>query len=68
MPEPDTSEVEETIRRLEEDPPKRLEDASVSIDGEKVDDPENYKGEPMPGGPTDPNAPRGPEAERRDED
>jgi hypothetical protein len=106
MPEPDTSEVEETIRKLEEDPPKRLEDwpkgeakyktfgggegdhgyeegperklgpsglrhhedGSVSIDGEKVDDPEKYKGEPIPGGPTDPNAPGGPEAERRDED
>lgn len=32
------------------------EDGSVSIDGEKVDDPEKYKGEPIPGGPTDPNA------------
>ena len=33
------------------------EDGSVSIDGEKVDNPEDYKGEPIPGGPTDPNAP-----------
>lgn len=32
------------------------EDGSVSIDGEKVDDPEKYKGDPIPGGPTDPNA------------
>ena len=33
------------------------EDGSVTIDGEKVDNPEDYKGEPIPGGPTDPNAP-----------
>ena len=32
------------------------EDGSVSIDGEKVDNPEDYKGDPIPGGPTDPNA------------
>lgn len=31
------------------------EDGSVSIDGEKVDDPDQYKGEPIPGGPTDPD-------------
>jgi hypothetical protein len=29
------------------------EDGSIEIGGEKVDDPENYKGEPIPGGPTD---------------
>jgi len=33
------------------------EDGSVSIDGEMVDNPEEYKGDPIPGGPTDPNAP-----------
>jgi hypothetical protein len=33
------------------------EDGSVSIEGEKVDDPGEYKGDPIPGGPTDPNAP-----------
>lgn len=32
------------------------EDGSVSIDGEKVDNPEDYKGDPIPGGPTHPNA------------
>src|SRR5947207_11885287 len=36
------------------------EDGSVSIDGEKVDNPDDYKGDPIPGGPTDPNA-SGPE-------
>lgn len=34
------------------------EDGSVTVDGEKVDDPEEYKGEPIPGGPTDPNTPK----------
>ena len=32
------------------------EDGSVSIDGEKVDNPEEFKGDPIPGGPTDPDA------------
>ena len=34
------------------------EDGSVSIEGEKVDNPEDYKGVPIPGGPTDPNTPK----------
>ena len=33
------------------------DDGSVSIDGEEVDNPDEYKGEPIPGGPTDPNSP-----------
>jgi hypothetical protein len=33
------------------------EDGSVSVDGEKVDNPDEFKGDPIPGGPTDPNAP-----------
>ena len=33
------------------------EDGSVTIDGEPVDNPEEYKGDPIPGGPTDPDAP-----------
>jgi hypothetical protein len=32
------------------------EDGKVSIAGDEVDDPEEYKGEPIPGGPTDPDA------------
>jgi hypothetical protein len=31
------------------------EGGDVSIEGEKVDDPERYKGDPIPGGPTDPD-------------
>lgn len=85
-------EAIETVKKLEEDPPDKLEDwpddkakyqtfggaegnesydesvtsklgpsslrhrddGSVEIEGEKVDDPEKYKGDPIPGGPTDP--------------
>jgi hypothetical protein len=34
---------------------RRHEDGEVSIEGEKVDNPDDYKGDPIPGGPTDPN-------------
>jgi hypothetical protein len=34
------------------------EDGSVTVEGEKVDDPDEYKGEPIPGGPTDPKQDR----------
>ena len=36
---------------------ERHEDGSISIAGEEVDNPDDYKGEPIPGGPTDPNSP-----------
>ncbi len=36
---------------------RRFEDGSIEIDGEKVDNPDDYKGDPIPGGPTDPDAP-----------
>ena len=34
------------------------EDGSVSVEGEKVDNPDDFKGEPVPGGPTDPTQDR----------
>lgn len=43
---------------------RRFEDGSIEIAGETVDDPEEYKADPIPGGPTDPNAPAGPEKSR----
>jgi hypothetical protein len=43
---------------------RRHSDGSIEISGEKVDDPDEYKGDPIPGGPTDPNAPEGPERSR----
>lgn len=33
------------------------EDGSVSIEGDEVDDPDEHKGEPIQGGPTDPDTP-----------
>lgn len=36
------------------------DDGSVTIKGEKVDNPDDYKGDPIPGGPTDPDAPDDP--------
>ncbi len=36
------------------------EDGSVEVKGEKVDNPDDFKGEPIPGGPTDPDAPDAP--------
>ena len=44
------------------------DDGSVTVDGEKVDNPEDFKGDPIPGGPTDPDA-QNPDSERlSDED
>src|SRR3954452_17862080 len=36
------------------------ENGKVSIEGEEVDDPSEYKGDPIPGGPSDPDAPPDP--------
>jgi hypothetical protein len=50
------------------------EDGNVTVRGEEVDNPDDYKGEPIPGGPTDPEAPPDPgfdkeaAANRDDED
>lgn len=38
------------------------EDGTVEIEGEEVENADEYKGEPIPGGPTDPDAPDGPDA------
>src|SRR3954452_13394195 len=32
-------------------------DGKVSVEGDEVDNPEEYKGDPIPGGPTDPDTP-----------
>jgi hypothetical protein len=44
------------------------EDGSVEVEGETVDNPIEYKGEPLKGGPTDPNTPgtRGDKAKPED--
>jgi hypothetical protein len=37
---------------------RHLEDGGVAIEGEEVEDADKYKGPPIPGGPTDPDAPQ----------
>ncbi len=32
---------------------ERFSDGSIAIDGKKVDNPEDYKGKPLAGGPTE---------------
>ena len=39
---------------------RHYEGGKVTVSGEEVDNPEDYKGEPIPGGPTDPDAPKDP--------
>jgi hypothetical protein len=56
-PEGDHSYEEGPERKLGPSEVRHHEDGSVSVSGEEVDDPDEYKGEPIPGGPTDPNAP-----------
>src|SRR6476620_10400353 len=36
------------------------EDGKVEVKGEEADNPDDYKGEPIPGGPTDPDSPAAP--------
>jgi len=38
---------------------RHREDGTVEVHGEAVDNPEDYKNDPIPGGPTDPNTPTG---------
>jgi hypothetical protein len=44
---------------------ERGADGTVMIDGEQVDNPEDYRGDPIPGGPTDPDAERTPAEQQR---
>jgi hypothetical protein len=55
-PEHETSYEESATEKLGPAEVRHLEDGSVEVAGEKVDNPEDYKGEPIPGGPTDPKA------------
>jgi hypothetical protein len=55
-------------QNLGPDSVRHHEDGSVEVGGEKVDDPDEFKGEPIPGGPTDPDAKDNPDAQRLDDD
>ncbi len=46
---------------------RRHEGGDVEIEGEKVENPEDYKTDPIPGGPTDPEAPEDPGEKTKDE-
>jgi hypothetical protein len=55
-PEGGHSYEEGPERKLGPSSLRHHEGGEVSIEGEKVDDPDEYKGEPVPGGPTDESA------------
>ena len=57
-PEGDHSYEEGAETKLGPSSLRHHEDGGVSIAGEQVDDPDKYKGEPIPGGPTDSDAPQ----------
>jgi hypothetical protein len=57
-PEGDEDYEESVTSKLGPSALRHREDGSVEIEGEEVDDPEKYKGDPIPGGPTDPDATR----------
>jgi hypothetical protein len=52
--EGDESYEESVTSKLGPSSLRHRDDGSVEIEGETVDDPEKYKGDPIPGGPTDP--------------
>lgn len=64
-PEGDHGYEEGPEARLGPSELRRHEDGSITIGGEEVDDPDSYKGDPIPGGPTDPDAPETPMERRR---
>jgi hypothetical protein len=47
-------------RQLGPDSVRHYEDGTVTVGGEEADNPDEFKGEPIPGGPTDPDAPHEP--------
>ena len=55
-PEGDSGYEEGPTSKLGESGVRHHEDGTVTVAGEKVDNPDDYKGDPIPGGPTDPNA------------
>jgi hypothetical protein len=57
-PEGESAYEESPTAKLGPSGVRHHEDGSVTVDGQKVDDPEEFKGDPIPGGPTDPDAMR----------
>jgi hypothetical protein len=62
----DQSEYDEQHEKaLGEHSVRHHEDGKVEVKGEQVDNPDEYKGDPIPGGPTDPDAPAMPGEEKK---
>jgi hypothetical protein len=55
-PEGEHSYDEGPERKLGPSSVRHHEDGRVTVEGEEVDDPDEYKDEPIPGGPTDPSS------------
>jgi hypothetical protein len=55
-PEHETSYDEAATSKLGPSEVRHREDGTVEVGGEEVDNPDEFKGEPIPGGPTDPDA------------
>jgi len=53
-PEGEESYDDSVTRKLGPSSLRYREDGSVEIEGDEVDDPDEYKSDPIPGGPTDP--------------
>ena len=65
----DQSEYDEQHEKaLGEHSVRHHEDGKVEVKGEEADNPDEYKGDPIPGGPTDPDAPAMPGEEKQTED
>ncbi|MBA2341850.1 MAG: hypothetical protein H0V85_00120 [Thermoleophilaceae bacterium] len=54
-PEGDEGYEDSATAKLGPSGVRHHEDGKVTVGGEEVDDPDDYKGEPIPGGPTDPD-------------
>jgi hypothetical protein len=57
-PEGEESYDESVTSKLGPSSLRHHEDGKVTVEGEEVDNPDEYKGDPIPGGPTDPDAPQ----------
>lgn len=55
-PEHETSYDEAATSKLGPSEVRHREDGTVEVGGEEVDNPDEFKGDPIPGGPTDPNS------------
>ncbi len=55
-PDSETGYDEGPTAKLGASDVRHHEDGTVTVDGEEVGNPEDYKGDPIPGGPTDPDS------------